>query len=56
MSAVLDFQNVAKSFGRNKVIQQVSFPIQVGETVALLGPNGAGKSTLLSLAFGLRKP
>lgn len=54
MTPVLQFDNVSKSFGRNKVIQQVSFPVFEREIVALLGPNGAGKSTLLSLAFGLR--
>jgi len=54
MIPILKFDDVSKSFGRNKVIQQVSFPVFHGETVALLGPNGAGKSTLLSLAFGLR--
>lgn len=35
---------------------EVSFTVDVGETVALLGPNGAGKSTVLSVVAGLLRP
>ncbi len=38
------------------VIDQVSFVIEPGESVALVGPNGAGKSTLIQLMCGLLKP
>ncbi|KOS20037.1 ATP-binding cassette sub-family A member 3 [Escovopsis weberi] len=44
--------NVTKSFGKNTVVDNVSFGIGKGEVFALLGPNGAGKSTTISLIRG----
>jgi lipopolysaccharide transport system ATP-binding protein len=37
-------------------LENVSFQVEQGESVAVVGPNGAGKSTLLSLVAGLAKP
>ncbi len=45
----LSIKNVAKSFGRNKVLNNINFEIGRGEKVAILGPNGVGKSTLLKI-------
>ena len=38
------------------VLQDVSFAVDVGETVALVGPNGSGKSTIVKLVAGLYLP
>ncbi len=37
-------------------LENISFRVEQGESLAVIGPNGAGKSTLLSLVAGLTKP
>ena len=49
-------QNLQSSYGRNRVLKDVSFSIDKGDYVAILGANGCGKTTLLSILAGLRTP
>ena len=52
----LEFKNVCKSFGANKVLDDVSFRVMPGETVCILGRSGVGKSVSLRLIMGFLKP
>jgi ribose transport system ATP-binding protein len=50
--ALLSVRGIAKSFGRNRVLDEVDLEVAPGEVVALLGENGAGKSTLVNIVSG----
>jgi multiple sugar transport system ATP-binding protein len=51
--ASISFNSVEKSFGKTRVINNISFDIENGEFVVLVGPSGCGKSTLLRMLAGL---
>tara|TARA_B100000945_G_scaffold319393_1_gene326501 strand:- start:929 stop:1567 length:639 start_codon:yes stop_codon:yes gene_type:complete len=53
---ILQVKNISKSFGKLKVLNNVSFDVSEGEYLALIGKNGAGKTTLLNLLLGLSYP
>jgi ABC-2 type transport system ATP-binding protein len=48
--------NLTKSYGAHRVIDQLHFAVQKGEVFALLGPNGAGKTTTVETLEGYRVP
>ncbi len=49
-------ENFTKSYGSNRVVDQLHFTIHRGEIFALLGPNGAGKTTTIETLEGYRTP
>ena len=49
----LQVQNLCKTFGITKAVQNVSFNVNKGEVHALIGENGSGKSTLTNMLTGI---
>ena len=49
---VLQVASLSFGYGANKLFEDVTFSLELGEKVALVAPNGAGKSTLLRLIVG----
>jgi ABC-2 type transport system ATP-binding protein len=45
----IEVQNISKSYGSQKALDNISFSVKKGEIVGFLGPNGAGKSTLMKI-------
>lgn len=53
-SAIIEVQDLRKSYGTFEAVKGISFSVQEGEIFGLLGPNGAGKSTTLEIMETLR--
>lgn len=56
MSEFLSVENVSKSYGSLKVIDDLSLTLESGEALGVIGPNGAGKTTLFNLITGDIRP
>ncbi|MEJ7774211.1 MAG: ABC transporter ATP-binding protein [Nocardioidaceae bacterium] len=54
MGDVICANNLAKSYGSLRAVDDVSFSVRSGEFFGILGPNGAGKTTTLEILEGLR--
>ncbi len=53
---VIDFEHLAKGFGDNLLIDDLTFKLPAGGIVGVIGPNGAGKTTLFRMITGQEKP
>ena len=56
MTAILEMEELSKSFDEHQAVRGVSLSVEPGEVVALLGPNGAGKTTTIRMLMGLLEP
>jgi branched-chain amino acid transport system ATP-binding protein len=56
MTAILDVQDLVKSFGGLVVLNRCTFQVRRGTITGLIGPNGAGKTTLFNVLTGFHKP
>lgn len=54
--ALLQTQELSKSFGGIRAVNDCTFEVEEGSISALIGPNGAGKTTVFNLISGLLKP
>ena len=52
---LLSIRNVAKTFGRNLVLRDISLEIAEGEFLTILGESGSGKTTLLRIVAGFER-
>jgi ABC-type multidrug transport system ATPase subunit len=52
-SALVAVTDLAKRYGEQRALAQVSFDLRAGELLGLIGPNGAGKTTLLETLAGV---
>lgn len=53
---IIEVENVSKSFGNIKALDDVSFYLKKGEVLCILGENGSGKSTLIKIIAGIIRP
>ena len=53
---MISIQNIHKSFGGIRAVNDASLEIVSGSITGLIGPNGAGKTTLFNVIAGLFKP
>ena len=53
---ILEVQNIEKSFGPTKVLQDISFSLERGKALAIIGSSGSGKTTLLRCLNFLETP
>lgn len=53
---MIQFENINKSFGKIKVLNNISANFEQGQSIAILGPNGSGKTTLIKTLLGMVVP
>lgn len=56
MEKIIEIQNISRTFGEFKALNDVSLDIEKGTIFGLLGPNGAGKSTLIKVLSCQMRP
>ena len=53
---MIKVENLSKSFGAKRAVDDISFEVGKGEVLGFLGPNGAGKSTTMRVITGFIPP
>jgi ABC-2 type transport system ATP-binding protein len=53
---MIKIENLVKSFGAKRAVDDISFTVERGEVLGFLGPNGAGKSTTMRMITGFMPP
>lgn len=53
---ILQAEHISKSYGKKRILQDISIHLEEGELVCLLGVSGVGKTTLFNILSGLTEP
>lgn len=53
---IIEVRDVSFSYNGNKVLENISFNVEMGEYLGVIGPNGGGKTTLFKIILGLIRP
>lgn len=56
MSNVITTENLTKTYGKSRGVNDITLEVPAGTIYGFLGPNGAGKSTTINMLLGLIKP
>ena len=56
MNTIIKLENVSKSFGHKKILNDITLSVEKGQTIGLVGANGSGKSVLFKIICGFEKP
>lgn len=56
MAALVQAEEISKTFGGVRALDSVSFEVCAGEWIAIMGPSGSGKTTLINILGGLDRP
>ncbi|MFN3527582.1 MAG: ABC transporter ATP-binding protein [Candidatus Altarchaeaceae archaeon] len=52
---MISVKNLQLKYGKNEILNDVTFDVEKGKVIGIVGPNGAGKSTLLKVITGIIK-
>lgn len=53
---MIELRKINKSFGKSKILDNISLSVDHGDVFCLLGPNGSGKTTMINCMLSLLKP
>jgi phospholipid/cholesterol/gamma-HCH transport system ATP-binding protein len=53
---IIELKGISKTFGNNKVLDNIDLTIYQGDALGIIGPSGTGKSTILRVIAGLTAP
>ena len=56
MAAILEFEELVRTFGGLRAVDGATFEVESGSITGLIGPNGAGKTTVFNCATGTLRP